>query len=329
MDVRDLINILGDGEYHSGEELGERFGVSRTAIWKQLKKLEAFGITLDAIRGRGYRLDPPIELLDGGEIVRSLPLEARRRLARLFVEMQIPSTNPWLLERFRQGAGHGEVCFAESQSAGRGRRGRSYQAALGSGLTFSVGWRFESAASTLEGLSLATGVAIAEALAEYGVKIELKWPNDPVQRREDGHLEKIGGILVELQGDAEGPCDVVVGIGLNVTGAPPIESGSGLPAGFIQQQSSTLFSRNRLAASLVNHVEGMLALFSEQGFAGWQARWNALNALKGQRIMVYRGNESFAAIAGDADVHGSLEVEAESGIKKVSGGEVTLRPIGA
>ncbi|MGJ8523989.1 Bifunctional ligase/repressor BirA [Carnimonas sp. R-84981] len=326
MDLRELISLLNGESYRSGEELGERFGVSRTAVWKQLKKLDALGVELDAVRGRGYRLKRSVEILDGKRIVENLSREGRRRLSRLFVELEIDSTNTLLLSRFKQGAGHQEVCFAERQSASRGRRGRSFEVALGSGLTFSLGWRFECAAAALEGLSLAAGVAVADAFAEQNIDLMLKWPNDLLQRNAAGEVEKVGGILVELQGDAEGPCDVVIGIGLNLFGAPALPPGQGLPAGYVARQNSSL-SRNALASSLIESIGAMLESFANNGFAPWQSRWNRLNALQGEKIIVYAGGSSYQAESGGVDEHGALEVITDSGVQRLSGGEVTLRPI--
>ncbi|WP_338061213.1 biotin--[acetyl-CoA-carboxylase] ligase [Kushneria phosphatilytica] len=178
MNVRDLVRVLSDGQFHSGEQLGEAFGVSRTAIWKQLQKLETLGIVLEAVRGRGYRIAQPLELLDGGRIVAGLSRESRQQLSRLFIESQLESTNTFLLERFAQGAGHAEVCVAEVQTAGRGRRGRTWHGRWGAGIHFSLGWRFDSGVAAIEGLSLALGVRMAELLDPLGVDVRLKWPND-------------------------------------------------------------------------------------------------------------------------------------------------------
>ncbi len=326
MNFRDLVRLLGDGEYRSGEELGERLGVSRTAIWKQLKKLEGLGVTLEAVRGRGYRVSPPIELLDGSEIVGKLPHAARRRLARLFVEMQLDSTNSFLLNRFSQGAGHAEVCFAEQQTSGRGRRGRRWETPLGGGLTFSLGWRFDSPAAHLQGLSLSVGVVIAQALASQGVDIELKWPNDLLLRRGDGELAKLGGVLIELQGDAEGPCEVVIGIGLNVLCAPKLEGGKGLPSGCLGEVNRGL-SRNAVAAVLIEHLTAMLERFGSEGFEPWRSRWNQLHALSGCAVNVTLGEGGYLATALDVDSNGNLRVREGDTIRTLAGGEITLRPL--
>ena len=164
MTTRELLRLLCDGQYHSGEELGEHFGVSRTAVWKHLKKLEQQGIPLEAVRGRGYRVSSSVKPLEGAAIVKELDRESRRLLSRLFVEESIPSTNALLLDRFTQGAGHAEVALAEVQTAGRGRRGRTWSSRWGQGIYLSLGWQFSCGVASLEGLSLAIGVAIADVL---------------------------------------------------------------------------------------------------------------------------------------------------------------------
>lgn len=150
MTIGNLMRLLSDGEVHSGEQLGEALGVSRAAVWKQLK-IRGAGRRAGRCEGRGYRLAHPLEPLDGAKIVERLPADARHLLARLFVEDQLPSSNEYLRERFSQGAGHGEVCFVELQTAGRGRRGRVWSTPWGQSLMVSMGWRFESGINALEG----------------------------------------------------------------------------------------------------------------------------------------------------------------------------------
>ncbi len=209
MTIGNLMRLLSDGEVHSGEQLGEALGISRAAVWKQLKKLEALGVEVVAVKGRGYQLSQRLEPLEGAKIVERLPAQARHHLARLFVEDQLPSSNEYLRQRFEQGAGHGEVCLVELQTAGRGRRGRVWSTPWGQSLMLSLGWRFESGIAVLEGLSLAVGVVVAQVLEQHGVAPKLKWPNDILLSEQgDGpgdELGKLAGILIEVTGDAAGP----------------------------------------------------------------------------------------------------------------------------
>jgi BirA family biotin operon repressor/biotin-[acetyl-CoA-carboxylase] ligase len=324
MTIGDLIRLLSDGEFHSGEQLGERLGVSRAAVWKQLRKLEALGIAMEAVKGQGYRLAEPLELLDGGRIVAGLSREARSYLSRLFVEETLPSSNAFMRERFEQGAGHAEVCLVEQQTAGRGRRGRAWNTPWGQSLMLSLGWRVESGVASLEGLSLAVGVALAQVLEGHGVEPRLKWPNDVLLELPEGGLGKLAGILVEVSGDAAGPCEVVIGMGINVGLPPGFRKGLDQPAAAVHDQAPGL-SRNDLAVELIEALMPLVAHFEEQGFAAWQEAWNARHAFAGYDVDILRGERREPAVAEGVDATGNLLVRREGCRERLAGGEISLR----
>lgn len=324
MTIGELIRLLSDGEFHSGEQLGERLGVSRAAVWKQLKKLESLGIAMQAVKGQGYRLAEPLELLDGSRIVAGLSRESRLHLVRLFVEETLPSSNAFIRQRFEQGAGHGEVCLVEQQSAGRGRRGRAWTTPWGRTLMLSLGWRFEGGVAVLEGLSLAIGVVLAEVLERRGVRARLKWPNDVLLESASGQLGKLAGILVEVSGDAGGPCEVVLGMGINVDLPESFRAGIDQPVAAVHDQAPGL-SRNVLAIELIESLLGMLANFEQYGFAGWQERWNARHAYTGQAVDILRGSERESAVAEGVDASGNLWVRQGERRLSIAGGEVSVR----
>ncbi|WP_129141373.1 biotin--[acetyl-CoA-carboxylase] ligase [Modicisalibacter coralii] len=325
MTIGDLIRLLSDGDYHSGEQLGERLGVSRTAIWKQLKKLEAMDIALEAVKGRGYRVAEPLDLLDGQTIIAELPRDPRRRLARLFVEESLVSTNQFLRERFAQGAGHAEVCLAEAQSAGRGRRGRGWESPWGRNLLMSIGWRFEGGAAVLEGLSLAVGVVLARILERHGAEIALKWPNDVLMRVGEGMAPgKLAGILLELSGDAEGPCEVVIGIGLNVNLPQAVRERIDQPVAALNDRAPGV-TRNALATQIIADLLDLLADFESEGFAAWQEEWNRRHVHAGATVDVVRGNTRYAAVASGVDATGCLLVEHDGAEERLFGGEISVR----
>src|SRR5512135_1301182 len=206
-----LLRRLADGEYHSGEMLAGHFGVTRATVCNALREADALGLTLYSVRGRGYRLARPLQWLDR-ELIRA-GLGAARDALRIELLDHATSSNAVLLQRAGGGAASGTVLAVEWQSAGRGRLGRAWHAALGDALTFSLLWRFKSGLAALSGLSLAVGVAAMRALEELGVQgAGLKWPNDVIV---DGG--KLAGILIEAQGDMLGPSAVVIGIGLNLS----------------------------------------------------------------------------------------------------------------
>jgi len=324
MTIGDLIRLLSDGEFHSGEQLGERLGVSRTAVWKQLKKLEALDIPLEAVKGQGYRLAEPLELLDGSAIVAGLSRAGRRHLVRLFIEETLPSSNQYIRQRFEQGAGHGEVCLVEQQSAGRGRRGRSWTTPWGRALMLSLGWRFDSGVAALEGLSLAVGVALARVLEQHGVAPRLKWPNDVLLEEASGRLAKLAGILVEISGDAEGPCEVIVGMGINVSLPTVFRDRIEQPVAAVVDQAPGL-SRNRLAVELLEALLPLLAEYETRGFKAWQDEWNVRHAYTGCAIEVLRGDQRVPAVAEGVDGVGNLWVRREGQRERLAGGEISVR----
>ncbi|APX94621.1 biotin--[acetyl-CoA-carboxylase] ligase [Halomonas sp. 1513] len=323
MTIGDLIRLMRDGEFHSGEQLGERLGVSRTAVWKQLKKLEAMDVPLEAVKGLGYRLATPLELLDGAGIVAQLPRDSRTRLSRLIIEDNVTSTNAYLRERFEQGAGHGEVCLAEGQSAGRGRRGRGWETPWGRNLVLSIGWRFEGGASVLEGLSLAVAVVVAEVLERHDLAVRLKWPND-VLLETPGGLAKLAGILLEVSGDLAGPCEVVVGLGLNVDLPDEIRGRIGQPVAAVHDVAPEV-SRNQLAAELVAGLLDLLSRYEQEGFAAWQPAWSRRHAYADREIEVVQQDTRYVARVEGIDASGNLLVRHEGQQRRLAGGEISVR----
>ena len=318
----ELLQLLADGRLHSGQELASALGVSRTAVWKQLRRLEAFGLTVEAVRSRGYRLPGGLDLLHRQRILDALQAPAGALLQRLLLCEVVDSTNAELFRQMRDGApARGLVCAAEHQSAGRGRRGRAWISPYGGNLYLSLAWQFAGGAAALEGLSLAVGVAASSALAGLGVEgIALKWPNDLL------HSEaKLGGILIEMSGDAAGSCEVVVGLGINVNMPPAAATGidrNWTDVGRIA--GSRPPGRNQLLAALLNQLLPLLDGYERSGFAPWRERWQALDAWRGQAVVVSRGDGRSFGTARGVDGSGALLLETGSGVEAVSGGEVSL-----
>ena len=324
MTIGDLIRLLSDGEFHSGQQLGEQLGVSRAAVWKQLHKLESLDIAMEAVKGQGYRLAEPLELLDGPRIVAGLSRQARTHLTRLFVEETLPSSNAFLRERFAHGAGHGEVCLVEQQSAGRGRRGRTWNTPWGRSLMLSLGWRVESGIAALEGLSLAVGVALAQVLEARGARPCLKWPNDVLFETPEGGFGKLAGILVEVSGDASGPCEVVIGMGINVSLPETFRGTMDQPAAAVEDQVPGI-SRNVLAVDLLEALLPLVADFEREGFAPWRDAWNARHAFAGREVDILNGQGREVATAEGVDASGNLMVSRSGRRHALAGGEISVR----
>jgi BirA family transcriptional regulator, biotin operon repressor / biotin---[acetyl-CoA-carboxylase] ligase len=315
--VDPLIPILADGEFHSGESLGLALGISRAAVWKRLQRLASLGIAVQSHKGRGYRVPGGLCLLDAAWIEAALVPDARALLARLVCLDDIGSTNEYLLSST---ALSGDVCLAERQSAGRGRRGRTWLSPYGRNMYLSLRWQYEQGVTALEGLSLAVGVIVAEVLAQEFevVGVTLKWPNDLLL-----HGRKLGGVLVEVGGDLTGDCAVVVGIGLNVS--------LGNEAEVIDQPWTDLVregvsvDRNHLCARMISRLLPVLATFPQRRFATYRERWLAHAAFIDQPIILTTPVSTVAGTLRGVDGGGGLVVDMEGQLHIFSGGEISVR----
>lgn len=318
--LRPVLELLADGEVHSGESLGTALGVSRAAVWKQLQKLEQLGLSLESVKGRGYRLPGGLNLLGAAEIREGLQPPARDLLGELLVCDRVDSTNAQLLGLLEQGRGHGAAMLAEQQTAGRGRRGRQWLSPFSGGINLSLGWQFSGGVQLLEGLSLAVGVAIARALEEFAVPdVRLKWPNDVWCRG-----RKLAGVLLELSGDLTDRCAVVVGIGLNVGLRGDVAAGIDQP--WIDLQSVRPgIDRNRLAAALLNRLLPLLQSYPERGFADYRDQWQQLDQFAGRPVRVISTRQQWSGTAAGVDDSGALIVDADGERRLFHGGEVSLR----
>jgi BirA family transcriptional regulator, biotin operon repressor / biotin---[acetyl-CoA-carboxylase] ligase len=323
----DLLRLLADGERHSGEALAGALAISRAAVWKRLRQLRNWGVELEAQPGRGYRLSAPIEFLDAARIRTALPLAAADRLRHLEVHEELASTSDHLLKGADLPAGQFDACLAEFQAAGRGRRGRRWLAPFGSGLCLSVNWQFRDAPATLGALSLAAGVAALRALRRLDMpRLALKWPNDVVHG--DG---KVGGILVDLRGEAAGPAYVVVGVGINLRLPQSLRS-TLRKEGVDAIDLATLGeppSRNDLAAALIGELALALEEFGERGLRAFAEEWREADTLDGRPVRVLLGGDTFDGLARGVDEDGALLLETGGSRRRIVSGEVSVRPAGA
>jgi BirA family biotin operon repressor/biotin-[acetyl-CoA-carboxylase] ligase len=207
-----VYQLLADQQFHSGTRLAAECAVSRSAVWKAIASLRELGVTVDTVSHRGYRLPRATAPLEASRVRKALPAAVAGRLRHASTVWSTGSTNADLLLQTDLPAGRFDFLAAEFQSAGRGRRTRSWIAPPGGAICLSLSWSFASLPAAIGALSLAVGVCVLRALARLGIAgVELKWPNDLVA---DG--AKVGGILAELSAEAAGPAFVVIGIGINV-----------------------------------------------------------------------------------------------------------------
>jgi BirA family transcriptional regulator, biotin operon repressor / biotin---[acetyl-CoA-carboxylase] ligase len=350
-----LLRQLSDGAFHSGEDLAATVGLTRARVSQLLKQAETAGLALERVRGRGYRLLATPDFLDAAAIRAALaefnvevaapdakapllpaandddvifpspPAIPLHPAMAVEVTDQVDSTSSELLRRASRRDIHGALLAAEWQTAGRGRRGRVWTAVAGGSLTFSLGWRFEQGAGFVAGLSLAVGVAVVHALEAEGLPgVELKWPNDLVHR----HL-KVGGILVELNGDALGPSTVVVGVGLNVRLPAAIKRDIAQPVSdltAVAGRGAPPIDRNRLLARVAAELAANLAKYAEHGFAPFAAEWQRRHAYQGKPVkLLLPDGESVKGTVAGVDSTGALVLADGPRRARFLAGEISLR----
>lgn len=317
-----ILNMLSDGKFHSGEDIGNDLGLSRTAVWKHLNTLSDMGLELHKIRGRGYRLMAPIELLNECLIRSMMDVDSNQMINDLEIHVELESTNRYLKQKIQQGVGSGHVCMSESQSGGRGTRGRNWVSPFGRNIYLSLLWEFNCSPSELGGLSLAVGVAVARAIEETGAAdVKLKWPNDLVWEN-----RKLGGLLLEMTGEASGPCQVVIGVGVNVS--MPESVGRSIDQPWVDMStilSHKSVSRNKLTGSILKHLCGVLSEFQDTGFEATRSEWLRRDAIVGKAVKLLLPNREVFGVVKDIDDNGALLLESGDGIRQYASGEVSLR----
>src|SRR5262249_19084307 len=284
----------------------------------------ALGATVHAVRNRGYRLPTAGDPLSASQIRELLSDTARRRLGRLDAAWTVGSTNTVLMDRPNPPAGQSEALLAEYQTAGRGRRGRSWIAPPGGAICLSLSWVFREVPRDLGALGLVVGVCALRTLTHLGAReVRLKWPNDLLVND-----RKLGGILIELRAESAGPACVIIGIGLNVAlGAPLLEkiAATGLSPIDLATAGLKGVSRNTLAARLISSFVEGLQEFERDGLKPFVQEWMAVDALRGRPITVAAPDGPAKGIARGIDLDGALLVETPQGLLRFISGDVSVR----
>ncbi|MDG2523795.1 bifunctional biotin--[acetyl-CoA-carboxylase] ligase/biotin operon repressor BirA [Stenotrophomonas sp. HITSZ_GD] len=320
MDDRALLARLALGRL-SGDALARDFGLTRAAVWKRIQNLRAAGIDIQGRAGEGYGLGYPVELLDRERILAALPAEAAAALDRLEIAWTVESTNTELLSRPVPARG-AAVMLAERQTGGRGRRGRQWASPLAAHIYLSVARGFAGGLAQLAGLSLAVGVAAAEALRACGFgEVGLKWPNDLLAGE-----RKLGGLLIEGGGEVGGPARAVIGLGVNVHMPEAFAADIGQPWVDLDTLAGQPVSRNTIVAALLAQLLPALDLFEEQGLAPFLPRYAALDLLAGRRVRIEEAGRFHEGVAEGLAPDGALRVRGESGERLFHAGEVSVRP---
>ena len=319
-----ILGFLADGrdEFTSGEALSAKLGLSRTAVWKHVQSLREKGYRIDAVPARGYRL---VDVPDRLSPLELAPLLSTHDLGQnIHFHDSLPSTNEAAFRLAADGAEHGEVVITEQQTAGKGRRGRTWVSPHGLNLYFSAILRPELPPQRAPELTLVAAVALAETLREAGADALIKWPNDvQIGGR------KVAGILTERSAEPERVHFVVLGVGVNLNAGPedfPPEVAS--TATSLSQALGRRVNRALFTASLWGRLEEWLDLHHEVGFDPVRERWKELSATLRQEVLVRTGGSELRGVAEDIDTSGALLVRTAGGsLERVLAGDVEqLRP---
>lgn len=305
LDNNELLSILSQPGFHSGSDIGARLGMSRVAVQKRIAALVGQGLPVHSLHGKGYRLDQDIQLLDKHQILNFVGEEVSTRVGQMFVLQNIASTNDYLSSQPLT-AGKANICVAEQQSAGRGRRGKAWQSAPYRNVLLSLSWRFKQWPETITGLGLAAALFVTQMLhSKFAVNAKIKWPNDILVNQ-----QKLAGILIDVKGESGGQCDVVLGLGLNVY-QPEWQSDEYEWTDL--KQLGVEVNRNHLVAGCIEAWLEMLQQFTEEGFHVFRQAWNANSSYANQQIKVLDGEQIIQGTMQGVDEYGALMLEQANG----------------
>lgn len=313
--VGSLLAILADAHWHSGADLAEQFGVTRATIANRVATLVDQGFDIHRVTGRGYRLVDGFDPLLAEHIIASTEKKVWQAVDVLPV---VDSTNRWVSEKKQA---HPRACFAERQTAGRGRRGKAWHSPAGGNLYCSASWEYAQTPEPLPALAPAIAVGLVQVLNQFVDGAEIKWPNDLWV---DG--KKLGGILIEHSGEFGGGSRLIIGIGLNVRlgNLGDIDQ----PATDIQHHLKpdiALPARNLLAAKMLDSIADVATQFGDGRWEELRQLWGQFDLLKDRPVTV-SGGERLQGIACGMDSLGRLRIDTGSGIRAVSAGDISIRP---
>lgn len=316
-----LIEMLADGHFHSGQQLADELGVSRTAINKHIGKLDQLQLDIFRVHGKGYRLAKPLQLLRYEKLIQGI----KETHSGLYVKRVTSSTHDDLKQLLQDAPANtlaaGTCVLAEMQTKGRGRRGRAWSSPFGSNLYASFFWPLEDGLNSALGLSVAVGIRLAELLQQAGIEgVSVKWPNDVYIQG-----AKVAGILIELEGQATGEGHAFIGIGVNLQMPAHIVEQIDQPFTDVQSHLAEPIDRHQWAIRIINGMRDALADFSRDGLGELVPVWRKLDHFYGQPIRVILGQHEQVGIGQGIDNHGALLVRQDNGLKRYFGGEISIR----
>lgn len=267
---KQLLRILLDNEFHSGESIGQQLEMSRAGVWKLVQALQKFGFKIQGISRRGYQLIQKFSFLSLPEIKKQLPQTSLQKFKSIELFDEIDSTNTYLMQRMYEFSKIPRICLAEQQTFGRGRRERPWHSPFAQNIYLSILWRLESH-DQLHALPLVICLAIVKVLEKIGIphKPQLKWPNDVYFQG-----KKLAGVLVETHSEVNEMTQAVIGIGLNVNMQNASKKLINQAWTSLTQIFKTECDRNKLTANLIETCTTYLELYQTHGFGYFKNLWN-------------------------------------------------------
>ena len=306
-----VVNILSDGQYHDGNTIGELLQMTRSAVWKTIKKLESYAVRIDSVKGKGYALLEPLQLLELNKIKFHLANDID-----IDIFETVNSTSEYLKTVKSR-----RVCLAEQQTSGKGRLGRTWHSPFGKNIYMSMLYPFKKDISELAGLSMVVSLAIVKTLQSYGIHdwLGVKWPNDILYQQ-----RKMAGILIEIQAESHGACHAIIGIGMNVNMQDDAKQISQAWTS-MRNILGEYVDRNELSARMIDNLILYLDKFSSQGFAAFVEEWEGVDCLADRLITLKNINESISGKVAGINHQGHLLLRLASGeVRAFSSGDTSI-----
>lgn len=319
--VYKVIEILADGQFHSGAELGNKLQITRSAIWKIIKTLHQKQINIECIHGKGYRVPNGLQLFSKEKILQYFTENELSAMSHLAIFYSIDSTNNYIQKQIQQGAKTGLVCLAEEQTAGRGRCQRKWVSPFLRNIYLSLLWSFHRGPAALTGLTLVVGVAIVNALSICGIKgLTIKWPNDVYWGN-----KKLAGVLTEMSIDDIGLCHAIIGIGININMSEFATDEIKLPYIDCQTILNSCPDKNKITGTVLNVLFSFLSIFEKKGWLYFKDLWSQYDCLLDREVVIFSGQLEFYGVAKGVDNNGGLILDSRGELKTFNAGEVSVR----
>lgn len=308
---RQILAQLSSDSFKSGVEIADALSLCRSRIQQQVEALNQFGVDIYSVKGKGYRLASPLQLIDKTALVEGVD-------NRCFYFDEIDSTNSFMLNHIDE-LQSGDICIAEYQSAGRGRHGKKWVSPYGHHLYATMFWQFNLPANKLMGMSLVVGCAIVKTLVDMGINnLGLKWPNDVYL---DG--KKLAGILIELGSNMTDAINMIIGFGVNMSMSQ--SQGALIDQPWSDLSGEQMPNKTDFMINLHQQLKTHIQQFELQGLAPFLVFWHQYDLFKDKPIKLTLADNQVTGICRGIDAQGCVLLETENGIKSMIGGEISLR----